>query len=330
MPDLINGYQVTTAFTTVGGGQCQWAFAERAGVPLFIKRFLSPRYPVEGSPGSSATKAAKRERCLAFEQHHRFVIDALQHRCAAGGNLVIARDFFREGTSYYKVTDRVDIACLSPDDIARLPFDQHLLLLKTITHSLSILHEAQLVHCDLRPDNVLVKRASTGDYIAKLIDLDSCYFTESPPPSDEVAADPIYLAPEMSRYTARTAIDPRLLTIKADIFSLGLLFTLFTVGSDAFAGFASYRKQYAYQFVLAGSAVPLPWDRMPSHLSPLIRRMVSPSPAERPDAREILEVLKGDACRAPREVGRLRGTLLSPASIPAAATRLRGTLIVSR
>ena len=190
MHDLINGYQVTTNFTTVGGGQCQWAFAERDGVSLFIKRFLAPRYPVEGSPGNAATKALKLERCRAFEQHHWSVIDALQHRCAAGGNLVIARDFFRDGTSYYKVTDRVDIASLTPDDIARLPFDQQLLLLKTVTHSLSILHEAKLVHCDLRPENVLVKRASTGACIAKLIDLDSCYFSEAPPPADQVAADP--------------------------------------------------------------------------------------------------------------------------------------------
>ncbi|MEA2235778.1 MAG: eukaryotic-like serine/threonine-protein kinase [Thermoanaerobaculia bacterium] len=329
MRHVINGYQVTTDFTTVGGGQCQWALAERDTVPLFIKRFLAPRYPVEGSPGSPATKTLKLERCRAFELHHRSLIGALQHRCAVGGNLVVARDFFRDGTSFYKVTDRVDIARLTPDHIAALPPEQQLLLLKTVTHSLSILHEARLVHCDLRPDNVLVKRTAAGIYITKLIDLDSCYFSEAPPPADQVAADPIYLSPEMSRYTAGTAVDPRLLTVKADIFSLGLLFAMFTVGSNAFSAFPSYGTQYAHEFVLAGYSVPLPWDRIPRRFAPLIRRMVSLSPEERPTAREILNALKADAPPERPSVSRLRGALVSPASAPV-ATRLRGTLIGSR
>lgn len=332
MLEVINGYQLTTEFTTVGGGQCQWAFAERGGVPFFIKRFLAPRYPVEGSPGSPATKKLKLERCRAFEQHHRSVIDALQHRCAAGGNLVIARDFFRAGTAYYKVTDRVDIAGLTPDHIAALPLDQQLLLLKTTTHSLSILHEANIVHCDLRPDNVLVKRASTG-FVTKLIDLDSCYFSEMPPPPDQVAADPIYLSPEMSRYTAGIDTDPRALTTKADTFSLGLLFTMLTVGSSAFAAFPSYGMQYAHEFVLAGYSVPLPWDRIPARITPLIRRMVSAFPAERPTTREILDALKADVRPETPEGNRLRGALLSvrPATTTApAAEGLRGTLIGSR
>jgi serine/threonine protein kinase len=329
MRHVINGYQVTTDFTTVGGGQCQWALAERDAVPLFIKRFLAPRYPVEGSPGSAATKTVKLERCRTFELHHRSIIEALRHRCAVGGNLVVARDFFRDGTSFYKVTDRVDIAPLTPDHIAALPPDQLLLLLKTVTHSLSILHEAKLVHCDLRPDNVLVKRTGAGAYITKLIDLDSGYFSEAPPPADQVAADPIYLSPEMSRYTAGTAVDPRLLTVKADIFSLGLLFAMFTIGSNAFSAFPSYGMQYAYEFVLAGYSVPRRWARIPRRVVPRIRRMVSLSPEERPTAHEILKALKADVPHETPSVGRLRGSLLSPTSAPV-ATRLRGTLVGSR
>lgn len=332
MTEIIHGYELTTEFTTVGGGQCQWAFAQKGGVPLFIKRFLTPRYPVEGSPGSPETKAKKLERCRAFEQHHRSVIDALRHRCAAGGNLVIARDFFRDGTSYYKVTDRVDIAGLTPDHIAALPLDQQLLLLKTVTHSLSILHEARLVHCDLRPDNVLIKCTSAGAFVSKLIDLDSCYFAEAPPPPDQVAADPIYLSPEMSRYTAGTAPDPRGLTTKADIFSLGLLFTMFTVGSGAFAGFRAHGVQYAHEFILAGHSVPLPLERIPTRIAPLVQRMVLPSPADRPSTREVLDALKTDVRPAVPAAGRLRGALIaSTTKAPAPGARgLRGTLIGTR
>lgn len=335
MHDVVNGYRLTTEWTTIGGGQCQWAFAEHRGTPVFIKRFLAPRFPVEGSPGSPATKARKLERCREFEQHHRSLFDALKHRCTTGGNLVIARDFFRDGTAYYKVTDRVDIAGLTPDDIAALGLDQQLLLLKTVTHSLAILHEAGIVHCDLRPDNVLVKRTSTGAFVTKLIDLDSCYFTEAPPPLDQLAADPVYLSPETSRYSAELDLNPRNLTVKADIYSLGLLFASFTVGGSAFAAFRSHGAQYAHEFSVAGKPVPLPWDRMPPQLVPLVQRMIAARPADRPTTHEILDILKGGA-RVPELEpvrGKLGGTLVSgrtPTSPLPPSGGLRGTLIGSR
>jgi serine/threonine protein kinase len=335
MHEVINGYRRTTEWSTAGGGQCQWAFAERDGVVYFLKRFLAPRYPVKGSPGSAATKAKKLERCRAFEEHHGALNDALRHRCASGGNLVVARDFFREGTTYYKVTDRVDTAGLTPGDIASLPFDQQLLLLKTVTHSVAILHEARIVHSDLRPENVLVKRASSG-FVTKLIDFDNAYFSEAPPPTDQVAADPIYLAPEMSRYTAGLDSDPRALTVKADVFSLGLVFAMFTIGGGAFSEFTSHGAQYAHEFIEQGKPVPLPWDRMPAAIAPLVRRMIAAAPTDRPTTREILDILKGDA-RAPElkpRHGKLRGTLVSasrPAAPPPAASGgLRGTLIGTR
>lgn len=336
MHDVINGYRCRTDWSTAGGGQCQWAFAERDGVIYFIKRFLAPRYPVEGSPGSAATKAKKLDRCRAFEAHHGAINDALRHRCGAGGNLVVARDFFRDGTTYYKVTDRVDTAGLTPDDIAALPLDQQLLLLKTVTHSVAILHEARIVHADLRPDNILVKRASSG-FITKLIDFDNAYFSETPPPPDQVAADPIYLAPEMSRYAAGVESDPRALTVKADVFSLGLVFALFTIGGTAFSGFKKQGALYAHEFITQGKPVPLPWDRMPAPIAALVKRMIAADPAARPTTRQILESLKAGTTLpepVPEPVrGRLSGTLVSgrvaPPPPPSPGT-LRGTLVGSR
>jgi len=329
MLEVINGYRLKTGWSTAGGGQCQWAFAERDGVIYFLKRFLAPRFPVDGSPGSAATKAKKLDRCRAFEAHHAALNEALRHRCSAGGNLVVSRDFFRDGTTYYKVTDRVDTAGLTPDDIAALPPEKQLLLLKTVTHSVAILHEARIVHADLRPDNILVKRASSG-FITKLIDFDNAYFSETPPPPDQVAADPIFLAPEMSRYAAGTERDPRTLTVKADVFSLGLVFALFTIGGTAFSDFKTQGALYAHEFINQGKSIPLPWDRMPARVVPLVQRMLMPSPAHRPTSREVLEALKADVRPGTEPAGpRLRGTLIGARPTPARAGTggLRGTLV---
>jgi serine/threonine protein kinase len=332
--DVIHGYTLVTPLSTAGGGQCQWAFAERGGVTYFLKRFLAPRFPVAGSPGSEATKRRKHQQCEAFERHHRALMDALQHRCGAGGNLVLTRDFFREGTAYYKVTDRIETEQLAPDDIAALSHEQRLLLLKTITHSVSILHDAGIVHGDLKPDNVLTKATAAGAFVTKLIDFDDSFFSTAPPAPGAVVGDPVYLAPEVARYAgaAEGAVDPRTLTVKADVFALGLLFATYTLGSAAFVGFPAVGAEYAHECILNGQPIPLAWDRLPAPLRALVRQMVSARPADRPAARDVLAALKTPWADAPAAT-RLRGTLVSGRTATATPTptpKLRGTLLRTR
>jgi serine/threonine protein kinase len=327
--EVIHGYRLVTPFSTAGGGQCQWALAEQGGVTYFLKRFLSPRYPVADSPGSEKTKRRKRAQCEAFEEHHRALMDALRHRSGAGGNLVVTRDFFREGTAYYKVTDRIETEHLSLDDIAARPHVERLLLLKTITHSVAVLHDARIVHGDLKPDNVLTKATAAGALVTKLIDFDDSFFSENPPVPDAVVGDPVYLAPEIARYTAADgAVDPRTLTVQADVFSLGLLFATYTIGSTAFAAFPDHGTEYAHGFALNRQPIPLAWNRIPMPLRSLVQQMVSVRPSDRPAARDVLTALKAGTGAVVRT--KLRGTLIGdllPTLPTPPASRLRGTLI---
>ena len=328
--DMIAGYRLTTEFTTADGGQCQWALAMRGDTTYFLKRFLDPRFPVDDGPGSAETKRQRRFRCHAFEEHQRVIIAALSRRCAPGGNLVVARAFFREGTTYYKVTDYVDRIGLTPADVVTLPPREQCLFLATLTHSVALLHDAGIVHGDLRPENVLPAMSRGIEYVAKLIDLDSCYVTAAPPPAHLLAADPTYAAPEVAHYTSGGAIDACDLTIEADIFSLGLLIVLYTVGPDAFAALGSHAP---HEFAQRGYPIPLAWEHVPPPLVELVRQMLAPRPERRPPARTVLTVLKyadhsewASPC-APV----LHGTLLSRCELESSTpSRLRGTLIGSR
>ena len=136
-----------------------------------------------------------------------------------GGNLITAIEFFREGAKYYKATVKVDVASLTAEEVAGQPLAKRLLVLLTVAHSLRLLHAANIVHGDLRPENVLLKKTITGDYAAKLIDFDSSYFSGNPPPRQELVGDPIYYAPEVGRYVeAADGADASLLTTQSDIF----------------------------------------------------------------------------------------------------------------
>ena len=148
--DTINGYTLLEDFRVVGAGLSEWTFAERGGREYFIKRFLSPTYPDDAAPGSATTKERKRARCAAFEAHHRGIQAALAPITAYGGNLIATLDFFRYGAKYYKVTEKVDPAGLDAAAVADLAFPTKLVLLKTVAHSLKILHD--LRHRAQRPE----------------------------------------------------------------------------------------------------------------------------------------------------------------------------------
>src|SRR4051794_31884255 len=202
--DVINGYLLLEDFKVVGAGLSKWTFAERDGRQFFIKEFLSPTYPDDHAPGSEKTKAKKRARCAAFEAHHRGIQRALAPLSAYGGNLIVTLDFFRWGAKYYKVTEKVDASGMEAGAVARLDFRTQLVLMKTVAHSLKILHDLRIVHSDLKPSNVLIKRTELG-YTTKLIDFDSSYIVGRPPPPEEIVGTMNYYSPELVLYIQGTA-----------------------------------------------------------------------------------------------------------------------------
>src|SRR3954469_4540550 len=286
--DTLRGYRLLGDFRVVGAGLSEWTFAEQGGRIYFVKRFLSPTYPDDAAPGSARTKARKRERCAAFEAHHRGIQVAMAPLTTYGGNLIATLDFFREGAKYYKVTEKVDLAGLTPGDVARLDFPAQLVLLKTVAHSLKILHDLNIVHSDLKPSNVLIKRTELG-YTTKLIDFDSSYIVGSPPPPGEIVGTMDYYSPELVRYIQGSAV-PGELTEASDIFALGLIYAEYLTGTMPPLD-PTHRE--AAIAVLHGQPLKMGPSRAPAAVVDLIERMLLVDPAARPRVAEVHATLMG-------------------------------------
>ena len=286
--DVLNGYRLVEDFRVVGAGLSEWSFAERNGRIFFIKRFLSPTYPEPGAPGSERTKARKRTRCAAFEAHHRGIQAAMAPLTTYGGNLIATLDFFRVGAKYYKVTEKVDVAGLQTRDVAALDFPAQLVLLKTVAHSLKILHDLHIVHSDLKPSNVLIKRTELG-HTTKLIDFDSSYIVGSPPPPEEIVGTMNYYSPELVRYIQGSAA-PGELTEASDIFALGLIYAEYLTGAMPSFDPAHHEAAIA---VLHGQPLEIGPCRAPTSVIQLVERMLLPDPAGRPSVAEVHSTLMG-------------------------------------
>jgi serine/threonine protein kinase len=337
--DTVQGYRLLEDFRVVGAGLSEWSFAERDGRAYFIKRFLAPTYPDDAAPGSAKTKARKRARCAAFEAHHRGIQAAMAPLTSYGGNLIATLDFFRDGAKYYKVTEKVDLAGLEPRDVAALGFPAQLVLLKTVAHSLKILHDLNIVHSDLKPSNVMIKRTELG-YTTKLIDFDSSYLVGSPPPPEEIVGTMNYYSPELVGYIQGHA-DATALTEASDIFALGLIYAEYLTGAlPAF----DPRYHEAAIAVLNGAQLRLAPGPTPAPVVALVERMMLADPAARPTVAEVHASLMGlrsatsTRARAPvpaptpgigRAPRRLRpaGTPAEPDTTPARATTPRSSAL---
>ncbi|MFC9295659.1 protein kinase [Streptomyces sp. NPDC057011] len=285
--DEIAGYRVVSEPTNANGGKCMWAFAEKDGHQYFLKRFLEPKRPREGSTASAVSRQIRLEVCQEFEDRHRGIMNRLRPDARGGGNLVLATDFFHEGSTYYKVTERIDTSSLEKPQA--LEPRQKAVLLKTLALSLQLLHDIDVVHGDLKPLNVLIqKRDGVVFYSAKLIDFDDSYVSGSPPGRQDVAGDSLYGAPEWRRYVQEDeAVRPEHLTTAVDVFALGLMTHYYLTGT-----LPGHSTRYGSpaDAVNAGEALDL-HPRLSDSMQGLIRAMTAPVPRNRPRITTYLKAL---------------------------------------
>jgi serine/threonine protein kinase len=287
--DHLGPYTLLQDFTTAGGGQCRWTFARRGGKDYFLKEFLRPTYPGADGPGSPATKHKKVEQCEAFERRHRAVMAELAPLSRSGGHLVVAVDLFRAGPRYYKVTEKVDVATETPAQISRLDIEEQVPILLAAVGSVGVLHRAGLVHGDIKPPNLLVKRSSAGSYSARLIDFDDCFFSGNAPPIEDMVGDVTYHSPELLGYLLGE-MDGRQLGTASDVFALGLVFAEYLVGR--LPTWRSSDYQYPAEAVSAGQALTVGRRGLSPNLRELLAGMLALQPALRPSCAEVWSALK--------------------------------------
>jgi eukaryotic-like serine/threonine-protein kinase len=309
--DVVNGYVILEDFKVVGAGLSKWTFAARGGREFFIKEFLSPTYPEDSAPGSEKTKARKRARCAMFEAHHRGLQKALAPLSAYGGNLIVTLDFFRWGAKYYKVTEKVEAEGLGVTEVASMDLRTRLVLMKAVSHSLKILHDLKIVHGDLKPSNILIKRTELG-YTSKLIDFDSSYIDGSPPPAEEIVGTINYYSPELLGYIQEAGVPAAELGVASDLFALGLIFTEFLTGAPPPFDAETYHEPAVA--ARHGETLRIPRPGLDPQLADLVDAMLATDPARRPTITHVHASLM--AIRLPDAEPRVRRS---------APTRLRGS-----
>jgi len=278
----IQGYKLTTELSNEHSGFAKWGFAEKGKKEYFIKEFLSPIYPDVDSPISADLKLKKMNECDSWERAKNAVYEAI--RSVSNGNIVIPLELFREDSHYYLVTEKIDTSSLTIDELAELDMDKKLLIIKVLAHCLHQLAQAGVVHGDLKPDNLLIKKTVSGMYTVKLIDFDSSYLADNLPSPDDMQCDTTYMAPEVFLYMIG---EEAVVDTKADVFAAGLIYHQYLCGE--LPG-CSEEYDYLYEAVLDGAAIQLS-HKIPIRLRRIIEMMLKKDPAERLSAEYTYQLL---------------------------------------
>ena len=166
MEVLNNGrYKVNEAWRDAGQGR--WSFAEdtRTGKPVFIKEFLKYRYQVNESHPDHPVLVAYNKKCDAFMARMNAIKDKVNAIAGASGDVVIIQDFFRDGTFLYKTNDKVDFLQWPAEKVhEKLSVEQIDTLMVRLVGAIGTLHAANILHCDLKPDNIFLMQDARGKH----------------------------------------------------------------------------------------------------------------------------------------------------------------------
>ena len=215
----INGYTLQGEWITTNSGFSKWGFAVKNRREYFIKELINPVYPLD--PGVLTPKQfeSSRAHCLEFERKFKKFYTRINE--ASRGNLVRIQEFFRHGSRYYVVTEKVRGQTVTMEQIATMPEHKKLLLMKTVAQGFRDLHAAGIVHFDVKPANILLQTTQTGNFSARIIDFDAGFLLEEPLEDFDFGGDLTYFAPETFLGNFGEEIHPN---DKADVFALGLVF----------------------------------------------------------------------------------------------------------
>lgn len=190
-------------------------------------------------------------------------------------------------TRWAKITERVitvgEIDC-------RLKPGMAVAVLRECLVGIAALHRGGVIHSDLKPSNVMVKR--TGQ--VKIIDIGSAFWIGRPPIAQSCTLE--YAAPEVLAGHRATA--------QSDLASLGYMLIEMLSGSRPFSGMNFEQLIHAKQHIFERlpSLLPLEEFQFSEPLIRLLRGLVDPDPRHRFSTAEDAELSEDGAAGFLREL----------------------------
>lgn len=173
-------------------------------------------------------------------------------------------------------------------------WEQRVVFAKVVMAGIAALHEAKVVHTDLKPENIQLSEARhiEAGYVVKLIDMDFSILADREPPWKD---DPAFFAVTSPGYSSPEHLLGHPLEPASDVFTCGLM--LYELLSDGHP-YPVSDAAYGPLALAEGAPKPVLGGRMPApakdgDVAEVLHRCLSVNPARRPTALQVNQVLNG-------------------------------------
>lgn len=273
---------------------------------VFIKEFPKKRYVKDEDLRDRDGRILQplvdaNKRVDAFCQKMRLINEKVNHIAAANGDVVITTDFFREGVSNYKVSELIKLEKWAGSEVKdHLSMEQIDTLMQRLSMALVTLHNANVLHCDLKPDNIFIVKDPDGEYVGMLSDFDDSFLMDAIPGGYDVVCTPEYASPELGYHKDCEEDEPAIPLYEAsDVFALGLIYHEYLTGE--FPKFDENEYSQLYAALLQGEPLKVSPKLTPAHRL-LMCRMLTTLPYDRlQNCSEVVEEIKMIRRRYPAE-----------------------------
>lgn len=242
-------------------------------------------------------------------------MNAFLHIRHKGGhpNICGLKENYDEGEYYYLVLDLIaggemfdhliSNGAYSEADAARL--------MREVGSALAFLHGIQLVHGDLKPENLMLSSENPLSAAIKVVDFGCAQILDENSPYFE---ETTHIAATTPGYSPAEMIDQKKnltqLCPSMDMFAVGVILFVMLCGAHPFDLEGTASDQELNQRVLSGKMPSLRKSPFTAHLSPsaidLIEKLVHPNPRRRLTAQQMLmhPWVRGETART----GKMRGS----------------------
>lgn len=262
--------------------------ASKSGRPVFFKQYRSPRPSVDWY-----------RSYVSYQDEMRRRIDGSPLKNMS----VKIVDFFestmpprhsRFSTHYFQVFEWVAKGGSLEEQVvkARSPvaWDKAMIWAKVMMAGVKILHAQKIVHCDLKPENIVLieDKSIAAGHVLKLIDMDFSILADRQAPWHGIegyVGTPSYMSPEH--------LQVQIPVPESDVFTCGIMLSQM-LGSGY--PYAARDGDELKDMVLNGGFKPVTLRGSPENaalVTSTIEAMLHPDPGQRPAAGEVLDVLNG-------------------------------------
>lgn len=284
--ETVAGYTIVRHLGS-GGFAIAYEARDSHGEKVFFKQYKSPSPAVPWYPGYARYQEEIKRR-IETTNASRFCYKFIEFFEAIAGSTCYFQvfEFVEHGNDISEILTRAAAG-------SRLPWDQRMILARVMMAGIASLHDAKIVHCDLKPGNIelFADHTIAAKYRLKLVDFDWSILADRRAPwhgFQGYMTSPGYSSPEHLR--------AQLPVPASDVFTCGLMLHMLLAGAHPY----DFDSDTEYGRAVLGYAAPLPafadFPGSPAEAAELgqaLRRCLDPLPKERPTAAELLAVLRG-------------------------------------